>query len=260
MNSITDLMRSENEYYDNQKATGFVQGTVVENNNPDFKGMVKVEFTVWETGKNMCEWVRLMAPAAGPGYGWYWVPEIDETVLVGFIGGSLKRPFLLGSLYPGGAAMVSESFDENNRKKHLRTKGGVDLLLTDEDQKQTIKLTTPKGTVVLVDDENEIVSVADKDAGNTIRMDCKKGETTILSKSKLLLKAGEKTQLQMDGSSGEISLKASKVAVSADNEIGLKATAALKAEGAQVKISGQSQVDVQSSGPLSAKGAVVKIN
>ena len=47
MNSITDLLHSENEYYDNQKVPGFVQGIVVENNNADFKGMVKVEFTVW---------------------------------------------------------------------------------------------------------------------------------------------------------------------------------------------------------------------
>ena len=53
MNGITDLFHSENEYYDNQRVTGFVQGTVVENNNADFKGMVKVEFTVWESGKNL---------------------------------------------------------------------------------------------------------------------------------------------------------------------------------------------------------------
>ena len=29
MNSITDLLHSENEYYDNQKVPGFVQGIVV---------------------------------------------------------------------------------------------------------------------------------------------------------------------------------------------------------------------------------------
>ena len=116
MNSITDLFQRENEYYDGQHAPGFVQGTVVENNNAEYKGMVKVEFTVWESGKNMCEWVRLLAPYTGKDYGTYWVPEIDETVLVGFIGGSLKRPFLLGSLYPSGASLVSENFDKKNVK------------------------------------------------------------------------------------------------------------------------------------------------
>ena len=106
--------------------------------------MVKVEFTVWESGKNMCEWVRLLAPYTGKDYGTYWVPEIDETVLVGFIGGSLKRPFLLGSLYPSGASLVSENFDKKNVKKRVKTKGGVDIAISDEDGKQSITVTTPK--------------------------------------------------------------------------------------------------------------------
>ena len=33
-----------------------------------------------------------------------------EIVLVGFIGGSLKRPFLLGSLYPNAAGVVNDNF------------------------------------------------------------------------------------------------------------------------------------------------------
>ena len=106
MNGIVDLLQSENEYFDSQKVPGFVQGTVVENNNDQFKGMVKVEFTVWESGKNMCEWVRLLSPYTGKDYGTYLVPEIGEMVLVGFIGGSLKRPFLLGSLYPDRKSVV----------------------------------------------------------------------------------------------------------------------------------------------------------
>ena len=120
MSSITDLLKIENEYFDSQKVPGFVQGIVVENNNSDFQGMVKVEFTAWESGKNMCEWVRLLSPYTGKDYGMYCVPEINEIVLVGFIGGSLKRPFLLGSLYPGGSATVKDNFDQKNIKKHKK--------------------------------------------------------------------------------------------------------------------------------------------
>ena len=131
MNSITDLLISDNEHYDSQIVPGFVQGVVVENNNAKFKGMVKVEFTVWETGKNMCEWVRLMSPYTGKNYGTYLVPEIDEIVLVGFIGGSLKRPFLLGSLYPNTAKMVKDNFDKQNMVKRITTKGGMDILINE---------------------------------------------------------------------------------------------------------------------------------
>ena len=40
--SIIDLLQTPNEMYDNQMIPGFVQGTVVENNNKDYPGMVKV--------------------------------------------------------------------------------------------------------------------------------------------------------------------------------------------------------------------------
>ena len=217
MNSITDLLHSENEYYDNQKVPGFVQGIVVENNNADFKGMVKVEFTVWETGKNMCEWVRLLSPYAGKDYGTYLVPEIDEMVLVGFIGGSLKRPFLLGSLYPSGASVVSENFDQKNLKKHLKTKGGMDLLIQEEDGKQSITLTTPKGSVIAMDDSTESCKISDKDGKNMLSMDYKNGKITIQSEKNISLKAGS-AELTMDGNAGAVSLKAKKVTVTADNE------------------------------------------
>jgi len=259
MNSITDLLSSKNESYDNQKIPGFVQGIVVENNNDQFKGMVKVEFTVWETGKNMCEWVRLMSPYTGKDYGMYCVPEIDEIVLVGFIGGSLKRPFLLGSLYPSGAAVVNENFDKKNLIKHMKTKGGVDILINEEDGKQKITVTTPKGSQIQVDDENECCTITDKGAKNQIKLDYKGGAVEVTAEKTISLKAG-KTELAMDGNSGAMTLKAAKIAVQADNEIGLNAKAALKMQGAQVELKGQAQVNVQASGPLALKGAITQIN
>lgn len=259
MNSITDLLNSENEYYDSQQIPGFVQGVVVENNNSKFKGMVKVEFTVWEQGKNMCEWVRLFTPYGGKDYGSYWVPEIDETVLVGFIGGSLKRPFLLGSLYPGGAAMVNDNFDEKNLVKRVKTKGGMDILINEEEGKQKITLTTPKGSTILVDDEKECCVISDKEGKNAVQLDYKGGGITVTADKTMKLTAG-KTEISMDGNSGEITIKGTKITVQADNEIGINAKAALKMQGAQVELKGQAQINVQSSGPLALKGAITQIN
>lgn len=259
MNSITDLLIGDNEYYDNQLVPGFVQGIVVENNNAEFKGMVKVEFTVWETGKNMCEWVKLLSPYTGKDYGMYCVPEIDEIVLVGFIGGSLKRPFLLGSLYPSGAAVVNENFDKKNLIKHLKTKGGMDILINEEEGKQKITLTTPKGSKILVDDEKECCTISDKTEKNALKLDYKNGGIEISAEKTLKMTAG-KTELSMDGNSGNISLKGTKIAVQADNEIGLNAKSALKMQGTQVELKGQAQVNVQASGPLALKGAVTQIN
>ena len=259
MNSITDLLTGDNEYYDSQRVPGFVQGIVVENNNDEYKGMVKVEFTVWESGKNMCEWVRLLSPYTGKDYGMYCVPEIDEVVLVGFIGGSLKRPFLLGSLYPQGAAIVNDSFDQKNLVKHMKTKGGIDILIHDEQDKQKITVTTPKGSQILIDDENECCTISDKGAKNVLKLDYKGGGVEVTAEKTLKLTAG-KTEISMDGNSGDISLKGTKIAVQADNEINLNAKAGLKMQGAQVELKGQGQVNVQSSGQLALKGSITQIN
>lgn len=259
MNSITDLLKSENEYYDNQKIPGFVQGVVVENNNSKFKGMVKVEFTVWEDGKNMCEWVRLMSPYTGKDYGTYCVPEIDEIVLVGFIGGSLKRPFLLGSLYPNTSKLVRENFDKKNQLKRVTTKGGMDILINEEKGKQKITVTTPKGSQILIDDENDCCTISDKSSKNIMKLDYKTDQISIQAGKKLELSAG-KTQILLDGNTGAVTIKGTKLALQADNEINLNAKAALKAQGAQVQVKGQGQVNVQSSGQLALKGSITQIN
>lgn len=259
MSSITDLLTADNEAYDSQQIPGFVQGIVVENNNDEFKGMVKVEFTVWETGKNMCEWVRLMSPYVGKDYGVYCVPEIDEVVLVGFIGGSLKRPFLLGSLYPVNAAVVKDNFHKENLVKHIITKGGIDILINEDKDKQKITVTTPKGNKLLIDDEKECCVLSDKSQKNMLTLDYKNGGIELVAEKTMKLKAG-KTEISLDGNAGGVSIKGTKIAVQADNEIGLNAKAALKMQGAQVELKGQAQVNVQASGPLALKGAITQIN
>ena len=259
MNSITDLLTSDNEYYDSQIVPGFVQGVVVENNNANYKGMVKVEFTVWETGKNMCEWVRLMSPYTGKTYGTYLVPEIDEIVLVGFIGGSLKRPFLLGSLYPNTADIIKDNFNNQNLVKRVTTKGGMDILINEDNGKQKITITTPKGSKILVDDENDCCTISDKAGQNKIHLDYKNGGIEISAGKTLKLSAG-KTELSLDGNAGNVTINGTKVAVAADNEINLNAKAGLKMQAAQVEMKGQGQVNVQSSGQLALKGSITQIN
>ena len=67
-------------------------------------------------------------------------------------------------------------------------------------------------------------------------------------------------ELSLDGNGGSISLKAKKIALTADNEIGMKANSAWKAEGAQVDVKAQAKMNLQASGPVAVKGAMVQIN
>ena len=90
-------------------------------------------------------------------------------------------------------------------------------------------------------------------------IDYKKDGIEISAGKTLKLSAG-KTEISLDGNSGNVAIKGTKVAVQADNEINLNAKAALKMQAAQVQMKGQGQVNVQSSGQLALKGTITQIN
>lgn len=177
MNSIAELLGGE---YGNDRAFlrpgGMVQGTVTDNAESGEPGMVKVEFTAWKSGKNVCEWIPLLRPYAGKDYGSYLVPEVGDIVLVGFIGTDFRRPVVLGSLFPATAQMKSDSFEKKNTTRRFKTKGGVDLTLSDAQGKASVEAVTPGGLRLALDDGKQLMTLADKNGQNQLSIDCQKGE------------------------------------------------------------------------------------
>lgn len=257
--SIIDLLNTPNEMYDNQMIPGFVQGTVVENNNDKYPGMVKVSFTVWEDGKNMIEWVRLLTPYTGKDYGTYMVPEIDETVLVGFIGGSLKKPFLLGSLYPKDSKLVKKQYDKKNINKVLRTKAGTEIAINDTANKQSITIQTPKESRIVIEDEKETILLSDKEGKNKVFLDLKKGELMLCAEKKITLKTGN-ASLEMDGNQGNITVNGNKVAVNAKQTLAMEGKTSTTVKGGSLNAEGMQAATLKASGQLTLNGAMVKIN
>ena len=74
--------------------------------DPNKLGQVKVCFPRLP-GKPESDWVRVVQPAAGAGRGFYWIPEVNDEVLVAFEFGDIRRPFVVGSLYNGGALRIN---------------------------------------------------------------------------------------------------------------------------------------------------------
>lgn len=259
MSELTDLLTFQNEYFDSQKVPGFVQGKVVENNNKEHQGMVKVEFTAWEDKKNICEWVRLISPYVGSNYGSYLVPEIDEEVLVGFIGGSLKRPFLLGSLYPQNCELVKNDFDDKNLKKHLKTKGGNEIEILDTEEKCHIKIMTKKESVFVIDDEQENCTISDKEGKNQILLDFKNGEITIKAEKKITLSTG-KVEVVMDGQGGSLTQNADKIVTKASNSLEMEGSTKADIKSGMLSLSGSQTLKAEGGTTTEIKGAMVKIN
>src|SRR5262249_39229390 len=82
---------------------GVVVGVVTNNQDPDDMHRVKVRFP-WlskDTERVESNWARVAAPMTGRGRGQYFLPEVDDEVLVAFEHGQIDHPFVIGSLWNG---------------------------------------------------------------------------------------------------------------------------------------------------------------
>jgi Rhs element Vgr protein len=211
-----------------EKVTNLQSAEVLDNNDPDKLGRVKVKFPWLESEETI--WVRVLTPHAGPDRGWYSLPEIGDEVLVGYEFGSPDYPIALGALYNKEGAPPSAAPDPENNVKLFSTKSGNQIIIKDESGSEEIAISTKDG-------ENKIVMAM---SGPTI---------TIESKGDINLK-GKNISFE---SEQEFTMKSgANMKVEAGANLESKASANFNAEGAMVALKGQ--------GPVDIKGAVIKLN
>ena len=262
MSEITQLLDQNGEFGNDpalHQPQIFVQGVVADNSDKEHAGMVKVEFLSWKKGSNICEWMPVLRSYAGKDYGAYVMPEVNDVVLVGFLSPQMKRPFVMGVLYPAGAKYPGTSFEAKNFKKTFRTKGGHELILSDEENKAACTFTTPGGMTAAIDDEKQTAAVQDKDGKNKIFLDAKNGAVEIANDKKITLKTGKCT-VTLDGSAGEVSIQCDVLTVKATRQAAVTANQSLELSGGMLKAEGKQTVEVKGGAMAQLSGGVVKIN
>lgn len=261
MSSIADLLDKNGEFGRDRNFLspgGLVQGTVADNGSSKEPGMVKVEFTAWESGKNICEWIPLLRPYAGNDYGSYLMPEVGDIVLVGFIGTDHKRPVVLGSLFPASASFKSQSFQEKNTLRRMKTKGGIELSLSDESGQESIEAVTPGGLTLSIDDGKNTISLKDKGGKNALELDCQGGELRLAASSKISIKVGS-CELSMDGMSGKLDISCGMLSVSATQKADLDGGQMLGVKGGVLNLEGTQTATLKGGAMTQVSGGMVKL-
>ncbi len=146
------------------RLTGVVVGIVTNNQDPDGLGRVKVRFP-WLADDEESHWARIAAPMAGAGRGFYYLPEIEDEVLVAFEHGDIHRPYIVGALWNG-----SDHPPKPNRE----------VVAPDGKVKQRI-LKSRTGHVITLDDSDEApaITIVDQTGANKIVMDSRGASITI---------------------------------------------------------------------------------
>jgi uncharacterized protein involved in type VI secretion and phage assembly len=119
--------------------------------DPDGQGRVELQFP-WLSDSLRSYWAPVAAPLAGKQRGVFFMPEIDDEVLVAFEHGSFDHPYIVGFLW-NGVDMPPET-DSQNRV--IMTPGGHTLRFEDGNEKKIVLKSSSGQTITLDDTENSI--------------------------------------------------------------------------------------------------------
>jgi type VI secretion system secreted protein VgrG len=243
---------------------------VLDNDDPQGQGRVKVKFK-WECQTNdPTEWLRVMSPNAGSGdtganRGFHVIPEKGDQVVVAFEEGNIARPVILGSVFHGKSG-DSKGFKNSN------TKG----------------MKSRRGSELTFDDLNHALNLG-TNAENFVKVENGPGMITTQSKEKIVIQTGQSSiTLNSNGTidlvgniiniQGKQAINANAVAAGADGKqndmsgkqvnIGKKTTTAIKIEASTKDIQASSAITTNSDSSVTViskdehiiKGSQVQIN
>lgn len=137
---------------------GIYPARVVDNHDSHNQGRIRIQYYWQEDGQST--WVRLLTPHAGAGRGTLFLPELGDEVLVTFEDGDAERPHVVGSAWNGVHQPPTTGFHQPgetngsefaaNNIKRIVTKSGHRITLIDTPGKETISISTPTSSRLML--------------------------------------------------------------------------------------------------------------
>lgn len=211
---------------DMQQALAHIMPAIVtDNNDPDSLGRVKVRYPLLSDELESF-WAPVVTVGGGQKTGLFWLPSINDHVLVAFQQGDINRPFVLGGLYSQKHQPPLQSSDAvagGTVKQYLfKTRSGHQIAFGDDSGKSFMQIKSQKGDTITIDDTAKAMEM--KTGGKF---------------------SGQSTQdMELKSSAG--------LTAKANSTITIESSGSLTIKGATISI--------EANGPLTLKGAVVQIN
>jgi len=173
-------------------------------------------------------WARIASQDAGENRGAFWLPELEDEVIVGFINDDPRDAIVLGMLYSSAKPAPLTAMDQNNEKGWV-TRSGIRMIY--DDDKSSWLVETPAGKKVSLDDEADTISLEDQH-GNKIILD-----------------------------SNGISIESAKdLNLKASNNINVEGLNINQTASATITCEGNSSAEISAAGQVVVKGGIVQIN
>jgi len=220
-------------------------GIVTDNEDPKDLGRVKLRFP-WREADDESYWARIATQMSGKEYGSYFLPEVDDEVLVAFAGGDVHKPFVIGSLWNGKRKPPQKNSDGNNDIREIVSRQGHRVQFDDDKKGGQLRLETKAGHTIVLDDSDgkEKVDIEDKSGKNRIRLDSSSDTVSIEAADTLEL-SGKKLKLRGNtvdiGATQSLDLSSkSKASLTSKGKLDINSTMAMAIEaGAILNIKGK---------------------
>lgn len=186
---------------------GVCIGIVTNNQDPAELGRVKVRFP-WLSDEDESTWARILTPMAGPERGLYFLPEVDDEVLVAFEHGQVEFPYILGALWNGKDKPPASNAEGKNDVRIIKSRSGHVIKLDDSEGSEKIEIIAKDGAQKIVFDS----------ANQNIQVTCDKGN------------------VEVKASDGAVKVDATTVEITSTGDMTLKANGNMTITGAKVAI------------------------
>src|SRR5215472_353851 len=120
--SLFDLLSPAGQH-ESDRIYGVVVGIVTNNQDPDGMGRVKVKFP-WLSDQDESWWARIATVMAGSSRGSYFLPEVNDEVMVAFEHGDVRFPYVLGALWNGKDSPPTTNSDGKNSIRLIKSRSG----------------------------------------------------------------------------------------------------------------------------------------
>jgi uncharacterized protein involved in type VI secretion and phage assembly len=211
--------------------------------DPDGQSRVQVSVPILQA-QTEGVWARLANCYASNGFGAFFIPEIGDEVILGYLNNDPSNPVVLGSLYSSKQVPPYE-LTADNYTKAIVTKSQLRIEFDDENKVTTI--ITPGDNKLVFSDEDQSILMQDQN--------------------------GNKVELSADGivldSPKDINISAKgKIGIDATGEIAISSQADVNVEGLNVNhtanagftAKGNASAELSASGQTTIKGSMVMIN
>jgi Rhs element Vgr protein len=224
---------------------GLQHGVVLKiSDDPDGLYRIKVD-APFLLGNSDGIWARLIQFYATSTKGSFFIPEVGDEVILGFLNGDPRYPVIIGSVY-STKNKPKYTPDAKNSIKAIVTKNDLKIELDDENK--VITISTPAGNQFVLSDKNKSILLKDQ-SGNKVEMTSNGislnsiKDVKIDAKGKISLSAVQGISLAASG--GNVGLSG----------LNVEAKAQISAS-----VQGSASAEIKSTGSTTVKGAIVMIN